>query len=103
MPRCVEKKRRQKLDAKDERAAREIVRGRDKGRCRIPNCNNRGEHLHHIVYRSKSKRLRWDPRNLVSLCVEHHQLEHAGVISIAGNADEEIIVTGDMDALRFRL
>ncbi len=102
-PRCVSKKRRDKEDSRDERAAREIVRARDGGRCRIPNCHERALHLHHIVYRSKSKKLRWDPRNLVPLCVEHHRLEHAGVISIAGNADEEIIVTGDIDALRFRL
>lgn len=52
---------------------------------------------------SKSKRLRWDSRNLVSLCVDHHRLEHAGVISISGNADDEIIVTGDTDLLKFRL
>lgn len=75
-PRCVTKKRRDKLDAKDERACREIVRARDKGRCRIPNCHERSVHLHHIVYRSKSKRLRWVPSNLVSLCVDHHRLEH---------------------------
>lgn len=102
-PRCVTKKRRDKLDAKDERAAREICRARDKGRCRIPNCNERAVHLHHIVYRSKSKRLRWLPSNLVSLCQEHHQLEHAHVIQISGDADGEIIVTGDVDRLRFRL
>jgi 5-methylcytosine-specific restriction endonuclease McrA len=102
-PRCVSKARKQKLDAKAERACREIVRGRDKGRCRIPNCNERAVHLHHIVYRSKSKALRWVPGNLVSLCVEHHRLEHAGVITISGNADEEIVVTGDIDRLRFRL
>lgn len=102
-PRCVTKKRRDKLDAKDERACREIVRARDKGRCRIPNCHERSVHLHHIVYRSKSKRLRWVPSNLVSLCVDHHRLEHAGIITISGNADEEIIVTGDVDRLRFRL
>jgi hypothetical protein len=29
--------------------------------------------------------------------------EDAGVIHIAGNADDEIIVTGDVDRLRFRL
>lgn len=102
-PRCVTKKRRDKVDQKDERACREIVRARDKGRCRIPNCNSRSEHLHHIVYRSKSKRLRWNPANLVSLCADHHRLEHAGVISISGNADEEIVITGDVDRLRFRL
>lgn len=102
-PRIVTKKRRAKLDAKDERAAREIVRARDKGRCRIPNCSERATELHHIVYRSKSRGLRWVPSNLVSLCKDHHALEHAGIISISGNADEEIIVTGDTDRLRFRL
>lgn len=101
--RCVTKKRRDKLDAKDERACREIVRARDKGRCRIPNCNERAVHLHHIVYRSKSKRLRWNPANLVSLCVDHHRLEHAGEISISGDADSEIVVTGNLDKLRFRI
>lgn len=102
-PRIVTKKRQQKVDARDERACREIVRARDKGRCRIPNCHNRSEHLHHIVYRSKSRGLRWDPRNLASLCADHHALVHAGMIQISGNADEEIIVTGDVNLLRFRL
>ena len=102
-PRCVAKRRAQKDDAKDERGARAAVRSRDQGRCRIPNCHERSVHLHHIVYRSKSKRLRWRTENLVSLCADHHALEHAGVITISGNADEEIIVTGDVDRLRFRL
>jgi hypothetical protein len=102
-PRIVKKKRHQKLDAKDERAAREIVRRRDKGKCSIPGCKERAIHLHHIVYRSKSKRLRWDPRNLCSLCADHHALEHAGIITISGNADEELTITGDVDRLRFRL
>src|SRR5262245_7870868 len=102
-PRIVAKKRKQKLDAKNERACREIVRARDGGRCRIPNCNERSEHLHHVVYRSKSKRLRWDPRNLASLCADHHALVHAGIIQISGNADEELVITGDVDRLKFRL
>ncbi len=102
-PRAVTKKIREKLDAKDERACREATRRRDKGRCRIPNCRERAAHLHHIVFRSKSKRLRWRTENCVWLCVDHHRLLHAGVIHIAGNADEEIIVTGDIDKLRFRL
>lgn len=97
------KKRKAKLDARDERACREIVRARDHGHCRIPNCRERSEHLHHLVYRSKSRGLRWDPRNLVSLCADHHALVHAGVITITGNADEEIVITGDVDRLRFRL
>lgn len=51
-------------------------------------------------------RARWSQqfaRNLCSLCVDHHALVHAGEIQISGNADEEIIVTGNVDALRFRL
>src|SRR5882672_3754984 len=67
-PRIVSKKRREKVEAKAERAAREIVRKRDGGKCRIPGCKERAVHLHHIVYRSKSKRLKWHPANLVSLC-----------------------------------
>lgn len=102
-PRCVAKKRRAKVDARDERACREIVRKRDGGKCRIPGCTERASEAHHITYRSKSKARRWDPANLVSLCKDHHDLRHAGVIHISGNADEEIIVTGDVDRLRFRL
>ena len=102
-PRIVTKTRRAKQDAQNERAAREIVRARDHGRCRIPNCRERATELHHIVYRSQSKRRRWMPENLLSLCHDHHALEHAGVISISGNADAEIVITGDVDRLRFRL
>jgi 5-methylcytosine-specific restriction endonuclease McrA len=102
-PRCVTKKRRDKVDAKDERTCREITRKRDKGKCRIPGCKEAAVHLHHIVYRSKSKRLRWRTENCVWLCVDHHRLEHAGEITIAGNADDEIIITGNVGALRFRL
>lgn len=102
-PRCVTNKRRDKADARDERACREIVRKRDGGKCRIPGCIERAAEAHHIVYRSKSKARRWDPANVLLLCRSHHQLRHAGVIHIAGNADEEIIVTGDVDRLKFRL
>lgn len=102
-PRVVTKARKQKLDAKAERAAREIVRKRDGGKCRIPGCFERATELHHIVYRSRSKTQRWVPANLVSLCGDHHRLEHAGVIQIRGNADEEIEITGDVNRLRFRL
>lgn len=102
-PRVVTKRRQEKVDAKDERACREIVRARDKGHCRIPNCRERAVHLHHIVYRSKSKARRWDPANLASLCADHHALVHAGEIQISGNADAELIITGNIDRLKFRL
>lgn len=101
--RCVAKKRNQKLDAKNERAAREITRSRDKGRCRIPGCTEHATELHHIVPRSQSRKKRWETSNLCWLCKDHHALRHAGVIQVSGNADEELIVTGDVDRLRFRL
>lgn len=101
--RAVVKKRKQKMDAKNERACREITRQRDGGRCRIPGCSERAQHLHHIVYRSQSSRRRWHTGNCCWLCVEHHRLVHASVIHISGDADAEIIVTGDVDRLRFRL
>jgi 5-methylcytosine-specific restriction endonuclease McrA len=102
-PRCVTKTRKAKVDAKDEREARAAVKARDKGRCRIPGCSEHAVHLHHVIYRSHSKRLRWRTGNLLSLCLAHHQLEHAGEIQITGDADEEIVVTGNVDKLRFRL
>lgn len=102
-PRCITKKRAQKVDAKNERACREIVRKRDGNKCRIPGCIERGRtEAHHIVYRSKSKAKRWHPENLITLCPDHHRLRHAGVIQISGTA-EDLLVTGDPDALRFRL
>lgn len=102
-PRAVTKKRREKLEDRNERACREIVRRRDNGRCRIPNCNGRDVEMHHIIYRSKSSRRRWLPGNNCLLCREHHQLRHAGVIMITGDADGELIITGDVERLRFRL
>lgn len=102
-PRVVTQKRREKVERSNERACREIVKARDQGHCRIPDCRNRDVEMHHIVYRSKSSKRKWDPANNCLLCREHHQLRHAGVIQIGGNADEELIITGDVDALRFRL
>jgi hypothetical protein len=102
-PRCVLKARAKKWDAKNERACREMTKARDKGRCRIPGCTERATELHHIIPRSQSKKRRWDTSNVLWLCHEHHQLRHGGAIKISGSADQEIIVTGDVDRLRFRL
>lgn len=102
-PRCVTKKRMEKIEAKNERACREITRKRDLGKCRVPGCIDRALHLHHIEYRSASSRRKWHTSNCVWLCVDHHRLEHAGEITIRGNADLEIEVTGNLDLLKFRL
>ncbi len=102
-PRVITKKRQEKLDQRNERSCREIVRARDKGRCRVPNCNNRDCEMHHVVPRSRSSKLKWEPANNCLLCKDHHRLRHAGKIQITGNADEELIITGDLDCLKFRI
>lgn len=100
----AERKRRKRLDDDTlEAEARKAVRARDGSRCAVPGCREHGAHLHHIVYRSKSRALRWAIGNLCFLCVAHHQLEHAGKITLSGNADEELIVTGDKRYLEFKL
>ncbi len=100
---AVTRKRRDKVDAQAERVCRGIVTKRDHHRCVVPRCRQYGKHLHHIVYRSKSKGLRWATSNTCLLCVDHHRLEHAGEITIRGNADAHLVITGNVDALTFRL
>jgi 5-methylcytosine-specific restriction endonuclease McrA len=78
-----------------EPEAREHCRVRDRGRCRVPGCAAVSRDLHHLVYRSHSVALQWDPANLISLCAAHHALVHAGDLEIAGNADHVIEVTGN--------
>ncbi len=102
-PRCILRKRKKKLDARDERACRMIVRQRDKGKCRIPGCIARAEHLHHVTFRSQSSKRKWLPSNCASVCQDCHRLIHARIIFLSGDADNELIVTGDVNALRFRL
>ena len=101
--RVIEKATKKKLDAQAERICRAAVKSRDKGRCRVPNCNNRDVEMHHIVPRSRSSRLKWATGNNCLLCKGHHGLRHAGKIQISGDADSEIVITGDVDALRFRI
>jgi len=102
--RAVTQKRKQKEEAKNERACREITRKRDLGKCRVPGCITRGPlHLHHITYRSASSRRKWATGNCVWLCTDHHRLEHAGEITITGDADQELEITGNLDLLKFRL
>lgn len=100
----VEIKRAARLsDEALEEAARKAVRKRDGRRCSVPGCREDGVHLHHIIYRSKSKTLRWATSNLCYLCVAHHAWEHAGKITISGNADDEIVVKGERRYLAFKL
>ena len=102
-PRIVDKVRKQKIDQQAERICRAAVRSRDKGRCRVPNCNERDVEMHHIVPRSRSSKLKWRTSNNCLLCKKHHGLRHAGKIQITGDADAELIITGDIDCLKFRI
>ena len=102
-PRLIDKATKRKDEAKAERECRKLTRARDKGRCRIPNCRESAQHLHHILFRSKSRIGKWDTRRCCWLCVTHHQMAHAHLIDIAGDADGELVITGDIDCLKFRI
>ena len=98
----VEQKRKLRLTkAEQERECRAAVLKRDKGRCVVPGCKDKGVHKHHIVYRSRGGK--WDSRNVCSLCVSHHAFVHAGRITISGNADEHLTIRGKREDLAFRL
>jgi 5-methylcytosine-specific restriction endonuclease McrA len=100
----VEAKREKRLtDESLEAQARRAVRRRDGKRCTVPGCRDDGIHLHHIVYRSRSKKLRWATSNLCYLCRAHHELEHAGRITIRGDADVHLEILGDKKDLAFKL
>jgi hypothetical protein len=65
----------------------EIRKGRQ---CAVPGCSHRGEHRHHIVYRSRGGGD--EPGNLIWLCTAHHlQGVHRGKIRISGKAGDGVI------------
>jgi 5-methylcytosine-specific restriction endonuclease McrA len=80
-----------------EAEARAACDLRDHGRCQVPGCAEAGLHLHHIIYRSHSRALQWEPSNLLSLCPTHHALVHAGALHIAGDARDPTITGDDFD------
>jgi hypothetical protein len=82
-----------------EAEARAYCKRRDRGRCQVPGCAEPGPHLHHIIYRSHSRALLWEPSNLLSLCAAHHALVHAGVLHIAGDARDPMITGDDFDLI----
>ena len=68
---------------------------RDAYRCQYPDCGARSElHVHHIRFRSRSGkkgRARSNsPENLLTLCVFHHRMVHAGTIGVKGRAPSEL-------------
>jgi len=68
---------------------------RDAYHCQYPDCGARSElHVHHIQFRSRSgKKGRAhsnSPQNLVTVCVFHHRMIHAGTIGVKGLAPSEL-------------
>jgi hypothetical protein len=68
---------------------------RDAYRCQYPDCGARcGLHVHHLVFRSRSgkkgRRRSNSPENLVTLCVFHHRMIHAGTIGVKGKAPNDL-------------
>ncbi len=91
-PRVLDRIERKRELEQQERSCRKAVKARDKGRCRVPACKEGASHLHHIQFRSQGGR--WTTANICPLCVQHHQFVHAGLLSIAGNADKALTFTG---------
>ena len=101
----VERKRDKRLTDEDaERKCRAEVKRLYGLKCGIPGCKEPGTEQHHIQYRSRARKLKYEPTNRVPLCSAHHQLEHAGKITIhPRTASGELVVTGDRKYLEFRL
>jgi hypothetical protein len=101
----VERKRSKRLTEEEaEKACRDAVWRLYGRKCNIPGCKEPAVHQHHIVYRSRSRALKYQPENRAPLCQAHHELEHAGKITIhPRTADGELIVTGEARYLRFKL
>lgn len=104
-PARVEVRRDRRLDSEaSERYCREEVWRLYGRKCNVPGCKEWAVHQHHIVYRSRSRALKYAPWNRAPICQNHHDLEHAGKITILPRtADGELIVTGDRKYLEFKL
>lgn len=73
-------------------------------KCNVPGCRESATQQHHIVYRSRSIRLKYEPTNRAPICQAHHDLVHGGKITIhPRTADGELIVTGERKYLAFTL
>jgi hypothetical protein len=101
----VEAKRAKRLTKEQkERECREEVWKRYGRICNVPGCREKATEQHHIVFRSRSRALYFEPSNRAPLCQTHHQMLHAGRIQILPRtADGELIVLGERKDLAFKL
>ena len=102
-PRVLERRAKRLSADEQERICRAAVKRLYGVKCAIPGCREPGLHQHHLVYRSRAKALKYEPSNRRPICVGHHQLIHAGQITLTRTEDDELIVHGDAKLLRFRL
>jgi predicted restriction endonuclease len=103
VPRVVEKRDKRLTDAQREKACREEVWKRFGRHCCVPGCREQAIEQHHIVYRSRSVKLKYEPTNRAPLCTAHHQLLHAGKITIERDAAGCLIIRGERKYLAFKL
>ena len=97
-PRVIDRIQKKRDLEKQMRDCRRAVKARDHGRCVIAGCRQSAVHLHHIVYRSRGGK--YHTANCCSLCVTHHQMVHAALIQITGNADKRLTITGKTKRVR---
>lgn len=102
-PRVLERRKKRITDAEAERDCRAAVKRLYGTKCVIPGCEEPGAHQHHVVYRSRSRKLKYEPTNRRPVCTGHHQLIHAGVIHLRFDDSGELIVEGPKDVLSFKL
>ena len=63
------------------------VRDRDEGACQVPGCSHRGEHAHHVLFRSRGGGD--EQENLVAMCPFHHlRCLHGGYLAVVGRAPD---------------
>jgi 5-methylcytosine-specific restriction endonuclease McrA len=100
----VEVKREKRLTGEEqERQCRERVWQLYGRKCGVTGCKEKATEQHHIIHRSQSKRLKYEPTNRTPLCKAHHDLEHGGKRTIhPRTADGELIVTGERRYLAFK-
>ncbi len=99
----VEVKRAKRLsDEEQERICRVEVWRLYGRKCSVPGCRERAQQ-HHLVKRSQSKRLVYEPTNRRPVCQTHHDLIHGGKITVTVQPDGEVIFTGERKYLAFKL
>lgn len=99
----VEVKRDKRLTNEEkERACKKEVTRLYGRKCCVPGCKEMGLDDHHVIHKSQSKRLKYEPTNRRPICRAHHDLEHGGKITLSLK-DGELIVTGEAKYLRFKL